>query len=69
MKIIVGLGNPGSKYSWTRHNLGFMLIEALAPESSFQNKHKSLIQITEWDGEKVLLAKPSNFHESIRSGC
>ena len=61
MKVIVGLGNPGTKYLWTRHNLGFMLIDALAEKDSFKNKHKSYIQKTEMEGEPVLLAKPQTF--------
>ena len=61
MKIIVGLGNPGKKYLWTRHNLGFMLIDAITQNSKFQNKYKSQIQKTEIEGEQVLLAKPQTF--------
>ena len=61
MRVIVGLGNPGSKYLFTRHNLGFMAIDALAGDSSFQNKHKSLIQKKEIENEIVLLVKPQTF--------
>ena len=62
MKVIAGLGNPGKKYIWTRHNLGFMLIDSLAEEKTpFQKKHKSLIQKTEVGGEQVLLVKPQTF--------
>ena len=57
MKIIVGLGNPGSKYLLTRHNLGFMLIDRLAEEQSFQKKHSSLILKM----KNTLLVKPQTF--------
>lgn len=61
MKIIVGLGNPGTKYIFTRHNLGFMLIDALAEEASFQKKYNSLIQKVQINEQKAILVKPQTF--------
>jgi len=61
MKVIVGLGNPGQKYLLTRHNLGFMLIDALSTKSSFQKKHQSLIQKILFESQSILLVKPQTF--------
>ena len=57
MKVIIGLGNPGLKYQFTRHNLGFMLIDRLAETESFQKKHSSLIL----KKKDILLVKPQTF--------
>ncbi len=55
MKLIVGLGNVGSAYRLTRHNIGFMVVDALA-DSSWKKSGFSLIQKTH--NGQVLLAKP-----------
>lgn len=63
MKIIVGLGNPGSEYSMTRHNVGFMAIDELARTwgiSSWKKRNQALV--AEYRGsEPVVLVKPQTF--------
>ncbi len=64
MKMIIGLGNPGSKYRLTRHNIGFMLVEELARRhgvSKEQSKYDALIGHTVIGQEKVLLVKPLTY--------
>jgi len=36
MRVIVGLGNPGIEYAWTPHNLGFLVIDALAEDAGIR---------------------------------
>lgn len=66
MKLILGQGNPESKYDGTRHNTGFAALDHYAREkgSSFQAKPKFDADIAELsvDGEKVLLVKPTTFY-------
>lgn len=62
--LIVGLGNPGAQYEWTRHNLGFMLVDLLAREAGAQVKRlecRALLGLAEIEGERVELAKPQTF--------
>ncbi|HKI34262.1 MAG TPA: aminoacyl-tRNA hydrolase [Gemmataceae bacterium] len=64
MKIVVGLGNPGSKYAGTRHNIGFMVIDYLAESpraGRFQSRfHGQLAELIEGE-DKILLVKPETF--------
>ncbi|MCQ2559897.1 MAG: aminoacyl-tRNA hydrolase, partial [Clostridia bacterium] len=62
--LIVGLGNPGSAYSLTRHNVGFRLIDILSREWQIevkQNKFKGQYGIGQAEGQKVILLKPQTF--------
>jgi peptidyl-tRNA hydrolase, PTH1 family len=64
MYLIVGLGNPGAEYEWTRHNLGFMLIDKLAAEAGATVKRKecrSLVGSATIENERVRLVKPQTF--------
>ena len=64
MRIIVGLGNPGNEYEWTRHNLGFMLIDKLAEDAGASVKRRecrSLVGGAVIEGKRVKLAKPQTF--------
>lgn len=64
MYIIAGLGNPGRKYDNTRHNIGFMVIDAAAEKYHIavtEKKHKALIGKGIIGGEKVILVKPQTF--------
>jgi len=64
MKLVVGLGNPGTKYQGTRHNVGFELIDRLASGgrgASFTRKFDGQMAETEIDFRRVLLLKPETF--------
>jgi len=62
--LIVGLGNPGAEYDWTRHNLGFMLVDSLAEQSRCQIKRtecRALVGRAEVEGRSVELVKPQTY--------
>lgn len=65
MKLIVGLGNPGLQYARTRHNIGFLLIDALVEGYEGQRRYKSEFraetQKIKIAGEQVLVCKPQTF--------
>ena len=67
MKLIVGLGNPGAKYEKTRHNIGFMIIDALAEQWGIklnQSKYNGLYGAGTVAGEKVVLLKPLTYQSN-----
>lgn len=64
MKLIVGLGNPGSKYQGTRHNVGFEVVDELARRRAlmFESSPGDAVMARErGPGAQVILAKPLTF--------
>ena len=64
MKLIVGLGNPGTKYNGTRHNLGFAVVDALAERWAIEmtrEKFHAFFGDGDVRGQRVALLKPTTF--------
>ncbi len=65
MKLIIGLGNPGSDYTLTRHNFGHLVLDQLCQKNNlhWQTKKTLLADIAEYKvaGEKIILAKTLTF--------
>ncbi|MFC2384824.1 MAG: aminoacyl-tRNA hydrolase [Hoylesella saccharolytica] len=61
--LIVGLGNPGNEYEATRHNTGFMILDAFAKASNivFADKRYGFIGETSLKGRKIFLLKPTTY--------
>lgn len=62
--LIAGLGNPGARYDKTRHNIGFMIVDALASRHGLTIsavEQKALVVIGTIRGRRVLLVKPQTF--------
>ena len=63
-KIIAGLGNPGKKYARTRHNIGFLVVEALASKSRLaidKTRFDSKYVKARIKGKEVFLVKPLTY--------
>lgn len=74
MWLIVGLGNPGAKYAMTRHNIGFMALDAYAQSvghPKWKEERQALVTRLKMDDQEVLFAKPQTFMnksgESVRA--
>jgi len=64
MKLIVGLGNPGDRYRFTRHNMGYLVLDELAEEHGISVRRKKFdADIGEGviAGVPVMLAKPRTY--------
>ena len=61
--LIVGLGNPGDEYAGTRHNTGFMILDAFAKASNivFEDKRYGFVAETSLKGRKLFLLKPTTY--------
>ncbi|MDR1284489.1 MAG: aminoacyl-tRNA hydrolase [Opitutaceae bacterium] len=64
--LVAGLGNPGRDYESTRHNIGWIVVEALARQTglSWENRRSSGAEVARWDpvpGRTILLAKPLTY--------
>ncbi len=61
--LICGLGNPGDEYAGTRHNTGYMVLDALAKASNicFEDKRYGYVAETTLKGRKIILLKPTTF--------
>lgn len=63
-RLIIGLGNPGPKYQWTRHNAGFMVLDHLSRTMGVSVAKKSFSGLYgegSWHGDRLLLLKPQTF--------
>ena len=61
--MIVGLGNPGDEYAGTRHNTGFMVLDAFAKASNtiFDDRRYGFVGETSLKGRKIFLLKPTTY--------
>ena len=63
--VIAGLGNPGSKYRNTRHNIGFSLVDQIAAKYDATWKHEARFEaevaVIQYDERKLMLLKPQTF--------
>ena len=64
MHLFAGLGNPGANHAWNRHNVGFMVLDAIAQGHGFapyRKRFHGLAADGRIDGERVLALKPATW--------
>ena len=71
MLLLVGLGNPGLRYENNRHNVGYMVVDAIVQQYSFgtyRSKFRGQVADGVIRGQRILVLKPETFmNESGRS--
>ena len=77
MWLIVGLGNPGNKYTFTRHNVGFLAVDLFAQSCNggnapvWKDEHKAQVCKLKIEDQPIVIAKPQTFMnlsgESVQS--
>ena len=62
MKLVVGLGNPGSEYKNTRHNIGYMYLDYLfGTDFTLNNKFMAMEKEVYVNNEKIMIIKPTTY--------
>jgi len=67
IKAIIGLGNPGTAYKRTRHNIGFMILDALAERYNAEWQHKDMWDVAQVtiNAKNVMLVKPLTYMNNV----
>lgn len=69
MKLLFALGNPGDTYTNTRHNVGFLMLDRLAKDTSLswreQSRFKAYTAEYQSNGEKIILVKPTTYYNNV----
>ncbi len=61
MRVVVGLGNPGTRYAHTRHNIGFLIVDELANGLTWVERHGAQTTCMRLADEEVLVVKPQTY--------
>lgn len=67
MKLIIGLGNPGNQYLWTRHNVGFIALDYYFKRYKAEWREKPFLGAIRGQIDDILFIKPQNFYNETGS--
>lgn len=59
--LVVGLGNPGTRYARTPHNVGFRVLDCLVPTARWSERFEGQLLVTQIDAQELVLLKPLTF--------